>query len=53
MEKHIARLTQRFRYEELESQALELADVFLSDKSDGGIDSTEIERLAKERILTV
>jgi ATP-dependent exoDNAse (exonuclease V) alpha subunit len=37
-ERHIARVTQRVRHEELESEALKLADAFLSEKTSPGDD---------------
>ncbi|MEM3765831.1 MAG: AAA family ATPase [Candidatus Bathyarchaeia archaeon] len=48
-EKHIARVTQRVRHEELKSEALKLADAFLSDKTSPGDDEI-LSKVAQSKV---
>lgn len=48
-EKHVARLTQRVRHEDIESQALKLADAFLGDRVSPGDDEV-LSKVAQDEV---
>jgi len=48
-ERHIARLTQRVRHEDIESQALKLADAFLGDRVSPADDEI-LSRVARDKV---